>query len=339
MPNNTSGVCMKIAIVKLSAMGDIIHAMVALQYIKQANPTLQIDWIVEEGFVKVLEGNPHIDNILSVNLKALKKDKKQLFSQIALVKKYAQSQYDMVIDAQGLLKSAAVAKLLGKNRAGFSKSSIREGLASYVYTHKVDIAYDANTIDRNAKVMSEPLGVHITPQMIVDKEAFLFYEEDEVLEYINPEKKNIILIIGSTWESRNYPKEKFAKIADALGENVLIAWGSAKEKEDAQWIASESKFVTVLPKINLNALKTIIGASDLLIGNDTGPTHMAWGLNVASITLFGPTPINRVYETPINKVISSSSSVNHYKLDKNDFSIREIAIDEIVQMAKGLLNA
>jgi heptosyltransferase-1 len=61
---------MKIAIVKLSAMGDIIHAMVALQYMKQADPSLQIDWIVEEVFVKILEGNPHIDNILPVNLKA-----------------------------------------------------------------------------------------------------------------------------------------------------------------------------------------------------------------------------------------------------------------------------
>ena len=320
-------------------MGDIIHAMVALQYIKQANPTLQIDWIVEEGFAKVLEGNPHIDNIFPVNLKVLKKDKKQLFSQIALVKKYAQNQYDLVIDAQGLLKSAIVAKLLGKNRAGFSKSSIREGLASYVYTHKIDIAYDANTIDRNAKVMSEPLDVQITPQMIVDKEPFLFYENDDVLSILSYEKKNIIFIIGSTWESRNYPKEKFAQIADALDASIFIAWGSASEQKDAEWIANQSKEVTVLPKINLNALKAIIGNSDLLIGNDTGPTHMAWGLNIPSITIFGPTPVNRVYETPINKVIKSSSPVDHYKLNKNDFSIKEIEVSKIVKMAEGLLNA
>ena len=68
----------------------------------------------------------------------------------------------MVIDAQGLLKSAITAKLLGKNRAGFSKDSIREGVASYFYHEKIEIAYDANTIDRNAKVMSEPLNIHIT---------------------------------------------------------------------------------------------------------------------------------------------------------------------------------
>jgi len=331
---------MKIAIVKLSAMGDIIHAMVALQYLKKANPDVQIDWIVEQGFASVLEGNPHIDNILPVNLKAIKKEKLKLFEQLKLVKAYAKNNYDLVIDAQGLIKSAMVAKLLGKYRAGFSKDSIREGIASYMYTQKVNIAYDANTIDRNAKVMSEPLGVDITPQMIQDKEAFLFYKDTSVLEsLLSKDKQNIIFVIGSTWESRNYPKEKFAQIADVLQENVLIAWGNEAEKERAEWIERQSPYAKALPKINLNDLKAIIGKSDLLIGNDTGPTHMAWGLNIPSITIFGPTPVNRVYETAINKVVNSSSEVNHYKLNKEDFSISEIEVDEITTLAKGLLDA
>jgi len=331
---------MKVAIVKLSAMGDIIHAMVALQYIKASNPTIELDWIVEQGFAKILEGNPHIDRILPVNLKAIKKDKKALFFQIKLIKSYALNDYDLVIDAQGLLKSAITAKFLGKNRAGFSKDSIREGIATYFYQHKIDIAYDANTIDRNAKVMSAPLNVEITEQMIQDKEAFLHYEETAVFDTIlSSEKKNIIFVIGSTWESRNYPKEKFAQIADALGENVLIAWGSEEEYTRAKWIEENATSAQALPKINLNALKAVIAKSDLLIGNDTGPTHMAWGLNVPSITIFGPTPVNRVYQTAINKVIKSSSLVDHYKLNKNDFSIAEIEAEEIVQMARELLDA
>lgn len=330
---------MKIAIVKLSAMGDIIHAMVALQYIKQTYPSIQIDWIVEKVFLKVLEGNPHIDTILPVNLKAIKKDKQAFLPQLELVIEYARNNYDLVIDAQGLIKSAITAKFLGENRAGFSKDSIREGLASYMYTHKVDIPYDANTIDRNVKVISAPLDMEITQEMIHNKEPFLFYNEAEEVEaYLSQERKNIIFVIGSTWESRNYPKEKFAQVADELQQNVLVVWGNKEERTRAEWIAQHSKYATALPKINLNALKCIIAKSDLLIGNDTGPTHMAWGLNVPSITLFGPTPVNRVYETKINKVLSSSSKVNHYKLDKNDFSIKEIAVKEIAAMAKGLLD-
>jgi len=85
-------------------------------------------------------------------------------------------------------------------------------------------------------------------------------------------------------------------------------------------------------------LKSIIAKSDLVIGNDTGPTHMAWGLNIPSITIFGPTPINRVYQTPINRVIKSDSEVDHYNLDKNDFSIGDIKSDDIIKMARELLD-
>ncbi len=329
---------MRLAIVKLSAMGDIVHTMVALQYIKQHHPSIKIDWIIEEGFKQVLEHNPYIDNILTLNLKAIKQNRLALFREIKKVRHYAQNHYDLVIDAQGLIKSAITARLLGKKVAGFSKDSIREKVASYLYTQTVDIPYDANTIDRNAKVLSEPLGFEITPEMILNKDPFLYYEQCPIIhEYLSPKQKNIILVIGSTWESRNYPKEKFSRIATQLAQNTLIAWGSEAEQEKALWIEAHSPHARALPKINLNSLKAIISQADLLIGNDTGPTHMAWGLNVPSITIFGPTPINRVYQTPINKVIKSNSEVNHFKLNKNDFSITEIPSDKIIQMAKELL--
>jgi heptosyltransferase-1 len=109
------------------------------------------------------------------------------------------------------------------------------------------------------------------------------------------------------------------------------------EKETAIWMAEQSKQISVLPSLDLDELTQIIQQSSLLIGNDTGPTHMAWGLNVPSITLFGPTPINRVYQTPINKVLKSPSKVNHFKLDKNDYSITEIAVQDIIKMAELLL--
>jgi len=330
---------MKIAIVKLSAMGDIIHAMVALEFIKEHNPNIKIDWIVEEGFKAVLEHNPHIDNILTLNLKSIKKDKWAILKEIKKVKEYKKNRYDLVIDAQGLIKSAIVAKLLGgKKVSGFSKDSIREKVASFFYDIKIDIAYDANTIDRNAKVLTAPLGFEISQKMIMEKKPFLFFAKDsQVDKFIKKDKKNIVFIIGSTWESRNYPKEHFASIANELDENVLVAWGGEDERLKAQWIAENSKAV-MLPKFNLNALKFMIASCDLLIGNDTGPTHMAWALNVPSITIFGPTPVSRVYITSINKVIKSPSIVNPFKLDKNDFSISKIEPKEIIDMAKKLLH-
>jgi len=314
-------------------MGDIIHAMVALQFIKQKFPDAQIDWVVESSFAGVLKNNPHIDNILEVNLKSIKKKKSEIFNQYKIVKSYSKNNYDIVIDAQGLLKSAIVSKLIGaKIIAGFDKNSIREGIASYFYDKKVSIAYDANTIERNATVICEPLGIKVTNQMIINKDAFLF-SSSHVKNL--PEIFNLF-VIGSTWESRNYPKEKFVKIAEALGVQTFIVWGSEEEHLKALWMQDNSKYLHVLPRGSLDELKYVISKCSLLIGNDTGPTHMAWGLNVPSITIFGPTPTNRVYVTPINKVVKSDSEVNHYKLNKNDFSIQEIESEKIVKIAKEL---
>ena len=329
---------MKICIVKLSAMGDIIHAMVALQFIKKAYPTYTIDWIVEDSFKTVLQNNPDINNILPVNLKSIKKDKLKIIEQIKLLNSYAKNNYDIVIDAQGLLKSAIVSKIVGHRVvgsiiAGFDKESIREKVASWFYDKTVNIAYDQNTIDRNIKVILEPLGLKATSEDIIKKQPFLFYTK-QTLKLETPYN---LFVIGSTWESRNYPKEKFVQIAEELQTTTYIVWGSEDEKQKAIWMEQQSPYLKILPKGNLDTLKYIIAHTQLLIGNDTGPTHMAWGLGIPSITIFGPTPTNRVYITPINKVVKSSSKVDHFKLNKNDFSISEIEVSTIVQIAKELI--
>ena len=329
---------MKIAIVKLSALGDIVHAMVALQFIKHHDSTIQIDWIVEERFMGVLDYNPDINQILSVTLKALKDNKKNIWQEIKKVHHYARHNYDLVIDAQGLLKSAITARLLGKNVAGFDKNSIREKLATCFYNHKIYSPYDANTIDRNAKVLSEPLGFSITPKQIHQKKTFLYFDKNNTSfsGFLKQDCENILFIIGSTWESRNYPKEKFLQVANKLKQNILIAWGNKAEKEKAEWIAARSDYVRVLPKLNLNDLKALIAEIDLVLGNDTGPAHLAWGLNKPSIILFGCTPVSRVYQTNINKVLKSSSIVNPYKLNKQDYSIQEIEVEAILALWKKL---
>ena len=330
---------MKIAIVKLSALGDIVHAMVALQFIKAHSPDIQIDWIVEARFADLLKHNPDIDHILTVNLKSLKADKAGIFKQIKAVRSHAKNNYDLVIDAQGLIKSAITARLLGRRVAGFDADSIRERTAAWFYDVKIACAFDANTIDRNARVLSSPLGISITPEQILNKKPFLFFSDEDprLAGFLSQEKRNIILVIGSTWESRNYPTEKFVAVAQALQQNCLVVWGNEQEKAKAQWMATQSDTIRVMPKLDLNSLKALIARADLLIGNDTGPTHIAWGLNKPSITLFGPTPVSRVYQTDINKVLKSSSIVNPYKLNKLDYSIKDIDENEIIALAQALL--
>ncbi len=330
---------MKLAIVKLSAMGDIIHAMVALQFIKKFHPTIQIDWFVEKAFAKVLEYNPHIDNIYTVHLKAIKKDKLAIFSQIKLLRQYSKTNYDLVIDAQGLIKSSIVARLLGSSTAGFDKHSTREGFAAKFYKQQVSIAYEKNAIDRNVKVLCEPLGLDVSTDMILKKEPFLFFNnEDNVIDdFMSKDKKNILFIVGASWPSKIYAKEKFASVANHLDANIIIAWGSSDEKAMADYIAKHSS-ACVLPKLDLNSLKAVVAKVDLVIGNDTGPTHMAWALNVPSITLFGNTPGYRnTYTTTINKVLESNSKVDACKLNKQDFSISEIEDKTVAKLACELI--
>ena len=330
---------MKIAIVKLSAMGDIIHAMVALQYIKKQDSTIQIDWIVESSFAQVLENNPDISNIYRVNLKNIKKDKFSIFTQIKKIKDISKNSYNLVIDAQGLLKSSIVSKILGSKIAGFDKNSIREGIASLFYNEGVSIAYSDNTIDRNVKVLSKPLGFDISKEDILNKEPFLFYKDEDSLiyDYLSDVKKNVLFVIGASWPSKMYSKEKFVKIINSLDENSLIIWNSDEEKEISEFIVSNSS-AKMFPRVTLNSLKAIISKVDLVIGNDTGPTHMAWALNIPSITLFGNTPGYRnTYLTNINRVIESDTKVDPCKLDRNDFSIKDINEELIINEARGLL--
>jgi heptosyltransferase-1 len=328
---------MKICIVKLSAMGDIIHTMIVLQFIKKQLPQVKIDWIVEESFSGILENNPHIDNILTINLKSIKKNKLAIFEQIKILNSYAKNNYDIVIDAQGLLKSAIVSKIVGgrivgSKIVGFDKDSIRESIASWFYDEKVNISYEKNVIERNCKLISSALNITIEKENILEKESFLFSTNDTNQKY------EIVFVVGASKVNKIYPKEKFLELAQRLNRKIIVVWGNAEEHAIAKWLSEQNSLIEIAPKGSLNDLIGIISNSKLVIGADTGPTHIAWALNIPSITIFGNTPEYRnTYITNINKVIKSESDVNPLKLDKNDFSIKEIKAQEICVMAKELL--
>jgi len=325
---------MKIAIVKLSSLGDIVNSMVVLQFIKKYCPESVIDWVVDKKFKGILENNPHINQIHTVNITKIKRDKslKLLFSEVSRASKFGQ--YDVVIDLQGLIKSAIITKYItSSKKVGFDKNSIREGLASFFYNQKVAIGYDQNTIERYAKLTSEALRIKITKDDILNKEIYLFSRS----KFLIPQTPYIVLVIGSTWQSRNYPKEKFLGVVQDIKKSCIVVWGSEQEKEKAEWMSSESDYIQLMPKLSLDDLKSVISHASLLIGNDTGPSHISWALNIPSIILFGPTPIERTFQTPVNRVLSSGSKIDHYKIDKNDFSIKEIKVSDIVKIAKELL--
>ncbi len=132
--------------------------------------------------------------------------------------------------------------------------------------------------------------------------------------------------------------KRYAQLIQQLDANIVILWGSEIENKMAEDIQEISPEVNISDRLTLNELKTFISRMNLVIGGDTGPTHMAWALNVPSITLFGSTPGYRnTFTTDINRILESESEVDPYKINKNDFSIKNIKVSDIVKMSKELL--
>ena len=325
----------KIAIVRLSALGDIVNSAIVLQFIKAQYPQSEIDWITEEVLAPLLKNHPLINDVHTVNLKKLKREMSFKLFKETIKKLRSLGPYDIVIDMQGLIKSAIVARLVSKNTHGFDKNSTRESLAALFYKTGSNVSYETSVVKRNCFVVGDALEFEISDEMILNKTPIFPINENFELR---SDKKNVAIVIGASWESKIYPKEFIVEICEELQEQCYIIWGGEAERANAQWICDNSEFASLAPKLELPELVSFISAMNLLIGNDTGPTHMAWAQNVPSITLLGPTTTRMIYETPKNVGIKSPSKVNILKIDKNDFSIKILDPKEVVKTAKELLN-
>ncbi|ARU49461.1 Lipopolysaccharide heptosyltransferase 1 [Sulfurospirillum diekertiae] len=282
---------------------------------------------MEEKFVGILDNNPHIYTIYPLRLKNNKLHFFKEYQKLKTISK--QNQYDLVLDLQGLIKSALVARILSPNCVGFDQHSLREPLASWFYNTSFYIPYEENVILRNLKLTCKALNIELPD--IHTKEPFLFST------YKSGITPTLLVITGSSWKSKIYPKEHFVNIINALHVKSFVAWGSEEERNDAQFICEHTN-ATMLPKMSLNELKAIIKNSQLIIGADSGPTHIAWALGRPSITIFGPTPSARnTVTTPINLTIDCEKAINARDINKHDFCIQHIDPLKIIALAKELL--
>lgn len=320
----------RIAIIRLSALGDIVNTAVVLQIIVAHYPNAMIDWFAEEAFAPILENHSLLNEVIPIPLKRLKKTRSFTLLKEMIHALKSREHYDHIIDAQGLLKSALVASFLPGKVHGFDSKSARESIAAWFYSTTSSIPYNISVIRRNVMVICEALQIPYSDTLIEQKTPVF----DSLIASCEPK---IALVIGASWPSKCYPKEHFATLCDLLPCPCHLIWGSVSEYDDALWIQASSKNAIVTPKMSLKELVTFISTCSLTIGNDTGPTHIAWAMNVPSITLFGPTNERMIYPTPINTYLKSPSQVDIFHINKNDFSIGEISSDEILQKVQELL--
>ncbi|WP_416768546.1 lipopolysaccharide heptosyltransferase I [Sulfurimonas sp. ST-25] len=324
----------RIAIVRLSALGDIINSAVVLQFIRKHRPEARIDWITEAQFAPMLQGHPALDRVHGIPLKQLKREKRFGLLRDTIVQLRALGPYDVIIDMQGLLKSALVARLLGPNVHGFDAASAREGAAALFYRTKSRIPYEANIIRRNCDIVAEALGFAVSDaELLAKAPALPVGPRPGFLE----DAPYIAVVVGASWPSKCYPPAQLTAVCDALPLQCILVWGSEGERTDAEAIAAKTPNARVAPKIDLPALRDLIGHAALTIGGDTGPTHLAWALNRPSVVLYGPTTPRMMFETPLNVAVESDSEVDILRIDKTDMSIGAIPPASVIQKAKELL--
>jgi len=325
---------MRIAIVRLSALGDIIQSMIVIQFIRNRYPQCTIDWVVDKKFSEIVILNNLIDNVIEIRLSEIKKSKNifHLIEHFAELRKVPK--YDFVIDTQGLLKSAIISKIIPSiETIGFDRKSARESLASFFYSRSFNIPYETNVIERYCLLISKALNIKISRKNILDKESIF-----QIPKNNNSEERIVSIIIGASFDSKVYPIENYRLIIEQLDSKFICLWGNNSEFKLAKKLSEINSKIFVPEKTTIAKLLEIISTSSLVIGGDTGPTHLAWALNIPSITLFGPTPGYRnMFESRKNLKLESGSKVNPYKINKSDRSIAEIDPRDILRLAEQLL--
>ncbi|GAA9004099.1 lipopolysaccharide heptosyltransferase I [Helicobacter pylori] len=332
---------MKIAIVRLSALGDIIVSAVFLALIKECFTNAQIEWFVDERFGAILEHSPYIDKLHPIALKSVLTTFNPL-KIFKLFKSLRAYEYDIVIDMQGLIKSALITQMLkAPKKVGFDCTSAREGLSAFFYSQKVSIAYNEPVLKRNFTLLSHALNLpkkEISEGLRSRSKVFSYQDSPKIDALnLNENKLKILFVLETSKINKTYPIERFKELALAL-ENfqICLLWHASEDKATALYGALKNqRDVLLLPKLTLNEVKALLFKMDLIIGGDTGITHLAWALQKPSITLYGNTPMERFkLESPINVSLTGNSNANYHK---KDFSIQNIEPKKIKECVLNIL--
>jgi heptosyltransferase I len=288
----------RILLVKTSSLGDVIHCLPVVNDILQHAQDAQIDWIVEDSFADIPRMHAGVNNVYTV---AMRRWKKSLFSlktwrEISAFKKLIkQNQYDAVIDCQGLLKSALITKqaltTIKGLKHGYDKNSIREPIASLFYEKKYTISYNQHAVTRNRALCAMSLGYAI-PTNAPDYGINIQNSMPADLIDIGLQGSYIIALHGTSRDSKLWLVTNWVNLGKELAKqnlNLALPWASDAEHMRAKEIASQLSNATVLPKLGIVQISTVIGNAKAAVGVDTGLSHLAAALNIPTIAIYTDT--------------------------------------------------
>lgn len=325
---------LKVAIVRLSSLGDIIHSASLLPLLLESLKStyaVTLHWYVDRIFSEILEDSPWIDKLIALPLKEAIASRR-FYTLQAIYHTLKQESYDIVLDLQGLLKSALISKLLPTNKIiGFQTT--KESLATLFYHQKIPIPYEEHILLRNATLAFSAFGLTIpTLETLKNPQNFLGFQES-LLPFNLPKNKKILCVLETSKPNKTYPIESFVELA--LLFNAQSYTPLFLSRETLEIPNPKNARLQSIHSLNLNQIKMLIAQMDLVIGGDTGITHLAWAFHRPSITLFGATPAQRFnLSTQQNLYLSANEQANY---QKDDFSIRKIPPSHIYTLACEIL--
>lgn len=265
---------MRILIVKTSSMGDVVHALPAVSDMARAVPGIEIDWLVERSFA-ALPGQHHaVRRVITLQWRKWRKSLLSQETRLALSdwrSEMQQDRYDLIIDMQGLLKSAAFACVANGPRAGYDWHSIREPIASLFYKQKAHVSRQLHAVDRCRQLAAQILGYDL-PETPPD-----FGLQASPPAWTPGPGPFAVLIPCASRPEKLWPTANWIEVGSRLkaeGVNLAIMWGSPEEHQLALTIANQTGG-SVPPFLTVQQAADTLAQAQLVVGLDTGMSHLA----------------------------------------------------------------
>jgi len=282
----------RVLIVRLGALGDIIHAIPVAAALRRAFPAVRIDWLVNAKHREILDLVPVIDRRLAITDR----------STLAAIRGLRAERYDAALDLQGLLKSAILARASGAARViGFASTYLRERLARPFYTDAFDPGcgdiYDPrekrHVVQINLGIL-QPLGLTaVTPEFPIER-----VDSPIARDVIGRAGgRYAVLNPGAAWPNKRWPPQRFGAVAAALrsrhGLRSIVTWGPGEESIGRDVVAASDGAAILSPRTSVADLVALCRGAALMISGDTGPTHIATALGTPIVGIYGPTRPSR----------------------------------------------
>jgi heptosyltransferase-1 len=277
----------RMLIVKTSSLGDVIHNLPILADIRASIPDMRFDWVVEESFAEIPGMHPAIDNVIPVAIRRWRKTllSRTVWQEVSHFRKQLQEQaYDIVLDTQGLLKSALIAHTAIGPIHGMDRHSAREPVAAALYQHTHSVPNGQHAVARNRQLAALALQYPL-PATAPDYGI----KAPAVTLPMTLPSSYVVALHATSRDEKLWPMDNWIALGCELfveGLPLLLPWGNEKERLRANSIAEQVPGAVVLPRLSLKELASILSGARGVIGVDTGLVHLAVALGVPTVALY-----------------------------------------------------